>query len=256
MPITSDSIQVHLNSKNAQMYGNTFSDCEFALPLIAVPSQHYIYLSVVHAVLPYSFYNVNAYNCTLSYYQVISGANVGIAVTIPYGNYNAIQLANYLQTQLPNMTITYNSITNKMTFTNSLYNFYFNINYSTCLELLGVPNTQQNYATSVLQSLTGYHTVNMSTNKCVCITTDLCTNSVNTCQMNNFGVLVSVPLTTSMPNGLIGYMNSTGHRFNTYTDSMTNIRIRLTDEDGDLLDLNGQYFSLTIQIDAVKFGDE
>jgi len=58
-----ESIQIHLNSKFASSYNdNNTSDCNFSLPVIEIPSQHSIMLSVQHAIIPYSFYNINATN--------------------------------------------------------------------------------------------------------------------------------------------------------------------------------------------------
>ena len=50
--MSSDSIQIHLNSKNADKYNYLTTDCDFQLPIIDIPEQHYIFVSVVHAVIP------------------------------------------------------------------------------------------------------------------------------------------------------------------------------------------------------------
>ena len=42
-----ESIQIYLNSKNADKYNNGSSDCEYDLPLIEIPDGFHIYLSVV-----------------------------------------------------------------------------------------------------------------------------------------------------------------------------------------------------------------
>ena len=54
-----ESMQIFLNSKNADRYNNGTSDVDFYLKNLEVLSQYYIHLSVKHAVIPYSFYNVN-----------------------------------------------------------------------------------------------------------------------------------------------------------------------------------------------------
>ena len=63
-----DSLQIHLNSQYASKYNNTnYSDCEFALPVIECQEGYSLYLSVLHAVIPYSFYSINSTNNVLFY---------------------------------------------------------------------------------------------------------------------------------------------------------------------------------------------
>ena len=58
-----ESIQITLNSKYASQYINgSHSSCTFYLPVIEIPVQHHIYLSVQNANIPYSFYNINSSN--------------------------------------------------------------------------------------------------------------------------------------------------------------------------------------------------
>ena len=81
-----DSLQLHLNSKQATSYNNNLtSDCNFILPMIEVPSQHYLYMSVIHAVIPYSFYQIDRSNNILSY----TIETLSYEVVILPGNYNA-----------------------------------------------------------------------------------------------------------------------------------------------------------------------
>ena len=66
--MNADCIQIHLNSANADSYNdNNFSDCNFYLPIIELPLQHTIMLSVQSCVIPYTFYNISSSNNTLIY---------------------------------------------------------------------------------------------------------------------------------------------------------------------------------------------
>jgi len=81
--MNTEILQIHLNSRNADIYhNNMFSDSEWYLPIIEVPLQYTIYISVQHAVIPYSFYNINDSNNILNY-QI--GLNI-LSVIIPIGN--------------------------------------------------------------------------------------------------------------------------------------------------------------------------
>jgi hypothetical protein len=133
-----ETFQIHLNSEDAiksYSLGNNY--LEFSLRYFEIPSDNTIYLSVHHAVIPYSFYNVNQNNNTLSY---VFGGSI-ITGTIPIGNYTANTLLTALKTLLP-LTVTYSSITNKFTFTHATLNFSFLKANSTCLGLMGFTSVE------------------------------------------------------------------------------------------------------------------
>ena len=88
--MNTDRIQIHLNSKFATKFNNNhYSDVDFVLPVIEAQSQHTIYISVLHAVIPYSFYNINSTNNVLYFYEHTSDPPVTTILNIPFGNYNA-----------------------------------------------------------------------------------------------------------------------------------------------------------------------
>ena len=110
-----ESIQIHLNSKFASSYNNLhFSDCDFTTSLIQISDKYTIYLSVVNAVIPYSFYNVNSTNNILYYQELTSPTVTNTTIFIPYGNYNVNQLATYLAQNLPRTNVSYDPIKNKL----------------------------------------------------------------------------------------------------------------------------------------------
>ena len=84
-----ENIQIFLSSRNASRFNNGLtSDCDFYLPMMELPSQHYAYVSLVQASIPYTFYNVNSSNNTMRY--MVNG--VPTTVTIAAGNYNCSQM--------------------------------------------------------------------------------------------------------------------------------------------------------------------
>jgi hypothetical protein len=71
-----ETIQVHLNSKYATSYNNgNIEYCNFLLPNIEAEDGYYIHLSVLSAVIPYSFYNIDSSNNCLFYQEIIDGTN-------------------------------------------------------------------------------------------------------------------------------------------------------------------------------------
>lgn len=244
-----DSIQIFFSSKYATSYNNNiYSDCNFTFPLIEVPSGYYLYLAVSHCNIPYSFYNIDANNNQLIY--SVNGGNLQ-TLEITRGNYNIRQLSTFLNSNLPNFTVTYDIITNKLTFTNSLYNFYIDKS-STCLNLIGFSNDTNLYNTSILRQLTSYKCVDLASHKCIYITIDIPTGSINLSNKSEMSILSSIPINTS-PNSLITYINSNNHKICLYKNTLNAINIRITDQDNNNLNLNGCHWNMSLVVEVIKF---
>ena len=88
---------------------------------------------MVSRLIPYSFYNIN------SSYNVLKYSFDGVTINtlrIPIGNYNVNNLETILKSNLlSGFSVLYNSIQNKLTFTNSTTEFMF-MSSSTCLQIL------------------------------------------------------------------------------------------------------------------------
>ena len=246
-----ESIQIHLNSANATSYiGNTTSNCVFSMPTLEIPSQHQIYISVKHANIPYSFYNIDSTNNYLEYIENNNG--IIKTLTITPGNYNANQLGNYLTNNMTNFKITYNSITNKFTFTNSLYHFEL-LTSSTCLTMLGfIYNSLYLQGSGPLMYLDSYQCVNLQTKQCICVSSNFQTGNINFTDISSRNILCSIPI-SSQPNSNIIYINATNFRNNLYTNVINTICLKLIDQNNNILDLNGCHWSITLQLDVLRF---
>ena len=86
-----EKIQIMLNSKTANYYNNGTTDCVFMFPKPQLKKNHRAYISVIDAVIPYSFYNVNDTNSAFEY--TLNG--VDYAMTIAKANYNVNTLISY-----------------------------------------------------------------------------------------------------------------------------------------------------------------
>jgi hypothetical protein len=146
-------------------------------------------------------------------------------------------------------TITYDNIKNKFTFTHPTNNFMF-MSSSTCLQILGFNNNET--ISSFIFSLTSVNCVNVYTIRTVQVNSNLITYNINKVQKNNFCILCSVPITCT-PFSLIEYINRTNFKTNLFLNRISNIKIKLTDDNGNLIDLNGCHYSLTLQLDVVSF---
>jgi hypothetical protein len=243
-----ENFQLHLSSNFAdKIYSNNNADTEFYLPLIEIPSQYHLHVNVVHASIPFTFYNINSSNNVLNY--SIEGTNYSFIIA--QGNYNVVNLKDYLMSNLPGFIITYSPITNKYTFTQNYYGFTF-LNTSTCLNILGF---SQQTITSNGTSLTSTQSVNLNPIRCVCICSDLPSSNISLNSKNKNNILCSIPITTQ-PNSIITYLNHNNFKINTYANVLSSIRIQLMDQDGNLLNLNGTNWSMTIQFDVIDFVDD
>ena len=242
-----ESIQIYLNSQYADTYYNGASDCEYVLPLIEIPDGFHIYVSVVSCLIPYSFYNVNSYNNIL--YYSFDGFTI-YNLTFTLGNYNVNNVLNYLNNNLLNgFSVTYDNIQNRFTFIHATNDFMFMSN-STCFQLLGFTNNMTISSSSL--SLTSINCINVYNIRTIQVNSNLLTYNINKLQKNNYCILCSVPITCT-PFSLIEYTNRTNFKTNLFLNRLSNIKIKLTDENGNLLNLNGCNYNMTLQLDVVSF---
>jgi hypothetical protein len=205
-----------------------------------------IYLGVQSCTIPYSFYNIDYFNDTLIY-SVNGGSD--IHVQIPQGNYNTTSLRNYLLTVMAGFTITYNSTNNTFIFTHSAYDFVFKSN-SSCMEVLGFDDDEDH--SSNAQILQSTNSINLFTIRNIYIqSNNLSLNNINNSTPNNCTILASIPLTSGIYS-VINYTNLNNIKSSVNLSDIRNfstLHLSLTDQDGDVLDLNGCHFSITLQID-------
>lgn len=248
-----DSIQIYINSKYAnQFLDNTNANILINLPYITVPNGHYIHLSVINAIIPYSFYTITTINNKISIVTIpTAGVSPSGTYYITPGCYNANQLASALTSLIPNMTITYNNILNIFFFTCTTTDFIIDINFTTAGELLGL-SLDNLYNTSIGKVLKGFTLINLSTVRTINIICNYNTGNLNILESNFTNTLCSIPVLTA-PYSLITYTNPNNYSSNLYISEFNNITLRLLDQDANPINLNGQHFNLTLQIDVIKF---
>lgn len=244
-----ESFQVQMNSKNADVRLNgDNSNCLYYLPKFDTNSQQHLYISLISASIPYTFYNINILNNLLSY--TINGVTTN--VSIPQGNYNISQFIAKMQSLLPNFTISYDSITSKLTFTNTLnQNFTFNSQTSTIMRLLGFPPKQD--GNSVNSVLICPEPVNLVFTSNISIYSNIRSKSFNTNSANRQFLLCTIPIETQ-PFSMIVYKNYYGtYKVNTYQNMLESIQIRICDDNGNELDINNADYTITLQFDVINY---
>jgi len=241
-----ETIQIFLNSKTGDRYvaGYT-SNCIFNLPTIIIPKTKRIHLSILNASIPYSFFNVDYFNNLLVY--SVGGAD--ITINIPEGNYNVNTLRTYLLSVMTGFTITYNSLNNSFTFTHSTNEFIFK-ETSTCFEILGLDENVEH--TSFGRVLISTNSINLFTIRNIYIQSgNLMNDNINNSTPYNSTILASIPVSSGQ-NSIINYynFNNIKTRINEgILRNISNLHISLTDQDGDILDLNGVHWSMTLLLE-------
>ena len=240
-----ESLQIHLNSKSATMT-NGLSDCYFYINTIEVPSDYQINISVISSAIPYSFYCINSLNNTLNYKV---GAVIS-TITFTKGNYNITQWLAYLQTLSLPFAITLNKILNKFTFTST--SAFTLLQSSTCFELLGLFNQSQDYVSNASFIIVSNACINLQSIQVLYINSNFISKSVNVTNVNKSTTICTIPI-SNPPYSLITYANGNNYKVNIFQNSFNLINIKICDQNNNIIDLNNCHWSLTLQIDVIKF---
>jgi hypothetical protein len=244
MNSTKNTCNLYLNSKQAirKVNGST-SDCIFDFNNLPIDDGD-IFVSVQTAQIPCTFYNVDTIN-NLLVYSVNGGANINLV--IPPSNYNVNTLMAYLMTVMTGFTITYNTASNKYTFTHATSTFSFK-STSTCFELIGfLDDAQYNSSGLVLVSTISINFFTIRNILIECsnlITVNKTSNILDT----NCSILTSIPITVSQ-GSILSYSNVFGLSDRVASvKNFASLQIRLLDQDLDLLNLNGCEWNITLQL--------
>ncbi len=120
-----------------------------------------------------------------------------------------------------------------------------------CYEIMGFKSDISYLSTNKI--LKSNISINLFTIRNIYISSNnLILNNVNSSTPNNSSILCSIPITSSV-NSIISYSNiyDVKNEVN-HTNNLNLLHIKLTDQDCDLLDLNGVHWSMTLQIDITK----
>ena len=240
-----ESIQIYINSKTSdQFIDQNIANAKYILPLISIPDGNHIYISVQKASIPYTFYNINSTNNNL----IINYDDVVYNLYVEPGNYNINTFIKALKDLLPAFTITYNSLTNKLKF-----EYVLNFSFYASSNILGVLGfNESTLYTSFNNRLESIHCCNLASVKVINVVSNLTSYNINKAIPNNLSILCSIPVNSS-PYSIIQYENSNNFRSNLYTNKFDTINIKLVDDLGNLIQLNGVHYSMTLQLDIIPF---
>lgn len=247
-----DSIQIYLNSRYTQSKPNgDTGDCIFQIPTLEMPDGYYVFMSLQQAVIPYSFYSINPSN---NFMHVEDASTNSYTFTVEPGNYNITQMIQAILAEMGGgWTITYSSITNKITITNT-GGVAFTIKSDSTLthtlgfdEFVDIPSVGPTLVSPYGINLNQIRAINVEIANVPCST-------INTAQPLNQNIIATIPVTTA-PFGMIFYSNDNNFRVNMYLSHINKLHVRLLDNLGRLINMNNVNWQMTLQIDIVSFRD-
>ena len=243
-----ESFLVILDSRNGEIVNNGYNSeiiFDFEGSLIFDNSYIQLMFCVNSFSCPNSLYMINEKNNLLS----ITINSILTNYNIPFGNYNITNFISALSQILPNtFTTTYSTINNKITLTNSLNEFSINSS-STIYEIMGFKkNTIYN---SVNKILTMPYTSNFVGLKNLNIALEnIQTENLESYNKSQTDIIQSINIDNTKP--IINYVRTNDMMIPLKTNFIDNIHIKLLDDENNLLNLNNQYFNLTMQFTKIK----
>ena len=243
---TTYSNQIFLNSKNAdvQMNGTKKSSVVFFFNDIFKTDKKTIEqrVEVVNAQVPISWYLINSTN-NMFYLN-------SVATYFPVGNYNVNTfITTWIATFGANWTVSFSTITNQFTFTNTA-NFSLSDGINSIFNIIGfLPGKVYNSVSLVLTSafsvnFGGLQKVNIKSASFTLANCDSKNKSVSK-------TMASVPV-SSIQAGYIFYNNITGFKSIFKNHEISSINIDIQDDFGNFIDFNNVDWSLTLQVDIVS----
>ena len=235
-------VEVYLNSRYASFYvnGTTYnSDMVFYFKTPITRAIDYNFkLSLKNFTFPLSFYTIDSGNNSL----YINGT----LYTLTIGNYTATTFKTMLSTVLTGFTITYNSTTNKLTFTRAS-SFTFN-STSTCLTELGFKDGVSYSSTA--NSLTSIQSINLSGQYNVVYVDVPNFTTFNLSSYNNArsSILSSIPIDVA-PGSIMNYANTYDSHTIVQEDHISFFHVRILGEDlVTPVNFQGSDWNMTLEI--------
>ena len=209
-------------------------------------------MSVVSVVTPLSYYVINTSNNTLDFNEVAAT----FSVTIEPGNYNSSTLLTEMQTKMNAealvgaFVITFDSSTSKYTWTNTST---FEIDpLSSIGQIIGV-TTAQTPLTNL--TYTGDDSIELSGIRSIFIESRALARGRREYLIDGKSgrsVLINIPLTASVGSINTWDNNLITRIFYTGENQFTEVDFKLTDINGNTLDLNGLEWEITIELELIE----
>ena len=232
--------QVFLDSRYADTVTDDGKYIHWLTDPIIPPEGHTLKVHVISAWIPLTYYNVFE-----GIYLDVSYALPGVQrITFPAGNRDIDFILSYLNISLQNDFVAeYDPATNKISFSQGTALIF--IEGGSAMQMLGLELYQVGFG-----GLTAKNGVDLTRTSSILMRTNLHGTNRDPYTRRMSDILCKIPVTREQPNEIIEYSQPTFIRIT--NPSIDHFSLQLTDDDGRPLDLNGNRWTVTIQVSIEK----
>jgi hypothetical protein len=200
-------------------------------------------LAVSEAIIPHSYYAINDNNNTFE-----CGPTGADTITITNGNYTSSEFATHLATQLnvvlvPTYSVSFSTNTGKFTYSTGDASEFVLVADTKNYKYLGFAKNSSNSSAS--GSLVSTNVINISGTEYVDILSNLQVASENSSNLNRDVLARIYPNSSAFSS--IFFNATTDNAVHFAGQHINRMHIRLVDEHGDALDLNGLDWNFTLK---------
>lgn len=253
-------LQIQMSAGDALYFNQNTGEYLYNINELYASQQNYFYIKLINAIFPVSWYNVSS-NLGSNLKFLFNSTNQ-VSVIIPDGNYDGETLASIIKTQvnLTGFNVSFNYITNKLTFSYTLPMSILGTTSYFLSKILGfVPNTNYLGTYDIPTNkyvLSSIYPINLAQITTICISLpNFSTNGlVLTQSYNRDNLLASVPVNVAPMNNII-FENQTGLVVNSESNDLRQFRIKITDQYGYPIQWNGIDWTISLLFEIVRFVD-
>tara|TARA_R110000823_G_scaffold230852_1_gene357656 strand:- start:423 stop:1406 length:984 start_codon:yes stop_codon:yes gene_type:complete len=270
---TDNSKLIYINSADAtQVFSSADAVFKYDLEnVIDSPDTEDLLISLYSCVIPYSFYNIRKdINDTILFTNLTGSGAASVSFQIPAGNYTTSSLGVVIKTQLQALVFT--SGTYFVTYDRTKMKFrYFATGISVNQVAIDLSTTtkapfielgfaegeskiiklgdadapvDEEYSTNVPDVNGSVHTVQIRTT----LSTKGCYDSIN---KSYSSILGTIPIDVNFGGIIFQNPRDNKHKILISTHSIKSFTVRLTDDRGRNINMNGLNFSIGIQVDSI-----
>ena len=241
------SLAVYLQSRDASASLGSSSKLFYLNQLISPPPGTAILVGLISAEIPYSFYTVNVNNNTMTVQTKVGSSNpVETIITIDPGNYDTDTLTDELNSQVSNAKFSFDEVTNKFTVAKDGPSDYVSISATTMDKITGF-TLQQLQSVPTEESVVAANCVNLAGTSSVYVNfPNLGVQNLDS--RGDLNGVVSKLNVNCNPGEYIFYQQTETQYYMISNRQIQNFQLSLTDDDNNLIDMNGADFSVTLSV--------
>ena len=261
---TDNSKVIHINSVDADTYlsGTTSYFMMFLREHIKCFGNQRLLVSLHSATIPYSFYNIrDGINDTIPY-KVDGGSTTITTLKIDAGNYTINSLKLELEAKINTIltggiSISYERKTQKFKYNcvneeARTFTLHFQDSDSSCHIEMGFNNNDNFTFTNTPTICNNVVDVNGSIHGLFIRTNLSSTGSIDSKTKGLSTILGRIPIESNFGSVLFFNPNNSSHKILIHNTEIHTLTIKLTDEFGRIVDLNGLNYTIAIQVDYIK----